>query len=184
MGNGFLNSECSTRYPRYSTYHDSKNSGAMSYLMHSRSKKILYFLDKVPTFMWMLILALHKALFCLEGLCMAKLMELQLSSHSCPWSASAILGGTIEVPTLSGKMQLQIPNRVEHGQLSVLRGKGLHKSGFLCFGGNVTERQRAILEEFEEAMIDENNTSAEGSCCGRIGLSVQLSQSSYLSCQY
>ncbi|KAL6572551.1 Chaperone protein dnaJ 1, mitochondrial [Orobanche minor] len=37
----------------------------------------------------------------------------------------AILGGTIEVPTLSGKMQLQIPNRVEHGQLSVLRGKGM-----------------------------------------------------------
>ncbi|KAK4483934.1 hypothetical protein RD792_011143 [Penstemon davidsonii] len=57
----------------------------------------------------------------------------------------AILGGNVEVPTLSGTVQLQ---------------------EFLIdlnIGRNVSERQRAILEEFEEEIIDENSTSAEGS---------------------
>ncbi|KAI3465188.1 hypothetical protein Pfo_021851 [Paulownia fortunei] len=87
----------------------------------------------------------------------------------------AILAGSVEVPTLSGKMKLRIPKGVQHGQLVLLRGKGLPKSGFLVYHGDqyvrfcinfpltVTERQRAILEEFEEEMIGENNTSAEGS---------------------
>ncbi|KAL3617848.1 hypothetical protein CASFOL_038169 [Castilleja foliolosa] len=87
----------------------------------------------------------------------------------------AILGGSVEVPTLSGKMQLQIPKGVQHGQLVRLRGKGLPKSGFwvdhgdqhvrfcINFPSNINERQRAILEEFEEAMVDESYTSAEGS---------------------
>ncbi|KAL8494776.1 hypothetical protein ACS0TY_025579 [Phlomoides rotata] len=83
----------------------------------------------------------------------------------------ALLGGSIEVPTLSGKMQLRIPKGVQHGQLVLLRGKGLPKSGFFVDHGDqyvrfcinlpptVSERQRAILEEFEKEM-DENNTSA------------------------
>ncbi|PIN13070.1 Molecular chaperone (DnaJ superfamily) [Handroanthus impetiginosus] len=87
----------------------------------------------------------------------------------------AILGGRVEVPTLSGKMQLQIPRGVQHGQLVVLRGKGLPRSGFLVdhgdqyvrfcikFPSTVTEKQRAILEEFEKEIIDQNSTFAEDS---------------------
>lgn len=86
----------------------------------------------------------------------------------------AILGGKVEVPTLSGNRQLRIPKGVQHGHLVVLRGKGLPKSGFLIDHGDqyvrfcinfplaVSDRQRAILEEFEEEIHDGNDTSAEG----------------------
>ncbi|XP_031406758.1 chaperone protein dnaJ 1, mitochondrial isoform X2 [Punica granatum] len=89
----------------------------------------------------------------------------------------AILGGKVEVPTLSGKTQVKIPNGVQHGQLLVLRGKGLPKHGFLVNHGNqyvrfrihlpteLNERQRAILEEFaKEEINNEKNASSEGKC--------------------
>ncbi|CAI9112146.1 OLC1v1012538C2 [Oldenlandia corymbosa var. corymbosa] len=82
----------------------------------------------------------------------------------------AILGGEVEVPTLSGKVQLQIPKGVQHGQLLTLRGKGLPKRGYFVDHGNqyvrfrvnfpvvLNERQRAILDEFakEEVSNEEN----------------------------
>ncbi|KAL3034485.1 hypothetical protein AAZX31_02G197100 [Glycine max] len=84
----------------------------------------------------------------------------------------AILGGKVEVPTLSGKMQLKIPKGVQHGQLLVLRGKGLPKHGFLVHHGDqyvrfrvnlpieINERQRAILEELAKEEIKEGNKSS------------------------
>ncbi|XP_042017959.1 chaperone protein dnaJ 1, mitochondrial isoform X3 [Salvia splendens] len=87
----------------------------------------------------------------------------------------AILGGSVDVATLSGKKQLTIPRGVQHGQLVKLRGKGLPKSGFMVTHGDqyirfciklpptVTERQRAILEEFEKEQSDEDNRSASSS---------------------
>ncbi|ESW13225.1 hypothetical protein PHAVU_008G178400 [Phaseolus vulgaris] len=84
----------------------------------------------------------------------------------------AILGGEVEVPTLSGKMQLKIPKGVQHGQLLVLRGKGLPKHGFLVHHGDqyvrfrinlpivINERQRAILEELAKEEINEGNSSS------------------------
>lgn len=87
----------------------------------------------------------------------------------------AILGGTVEVPTLSGKMQLKIPKGVQPGQLLVLRGKGLPKHGLLVDHGDqyvrfrinfptaINERQRAILEEFaKEEIVHDSSTSGEG----------------------
>ncbi|XP_020203705.1 chaperone protein dnaJ 1, mitochondrial [Cajanus cajan] len=87
----------------------------------------------------------------------------------------AILGGKVEVPTLSGRMQLKIPKGVQHGQLLVLRGKGLPKHGYLVHHGDqyvrfrvnfpieINERQRAILEELAKEEIKEgNSTSFEG----------------------
>ncbi|XP_028072490.1 chaperone protein dnaJ 1, mitochondrial isoform X2 [Camellia sinensis] len=84
----------------------------------------------------------------------------------------AILGGKVEVPTLFGKMQVKIPKGVQHGHLTVLRGKGLPKHGILVDHGDqyvrfrvnfptaVNERQRAILEELaKEEIIHENSTS-------------------------
>ncbi|XP_019459022.1 PREDICTED: chaperone protein dnaJ 1, mitochondrial isoform X1 [Lupinus angustifolius] len=84
----------------------------------------------------------------------------------------AILGGKVEVPTLSGKMQLNIPKGVQPGQLLVLRGKGLPKHGFLVHHGDqyvrfrvnfptaINERQRAILEELAKEEIEEENKSS------------------------
>ncbi|XP_031282673.1 chaperone protein dnaJ 1, mitochondrial isoform X2 [Pistacia vera] len=89
----------------------------------------------------------------------------------------AILGGKVDVPTLSGNVQVKIPKGVQHGQLLVLRGKGLPKPkpGFLIDHGDqyvrfrvnfpkaLNERQRAILEEFaEEEINNENSTSGVG----------------------
>lgn len=87
----------------------------------------------------------------------------------------AILGGKVDVPTLSGKMQVKIPKGVQPGQLVVLRGKGLPKQGlfvdhgdqFVCFRIKfptaINERQRAILEEFaKEEFTHGDGSSNEG----------------------
>lgn len=87
----------------------------------------------------------------------------------------AILGGKVDVPTLSGKIQVKIPNGVQPGHLTVLRGRGLPKKGVffdhgdqyvrfrITFPTELNERQRAILEEFEKEEIEHgNNTSIEG----------------------
>ncbi|KAG6648790.1 hypothetical protein CIPAW_07G169800 [Carya illinoinensis] len=87
----------------------------------------------------------------------------------------AILGGTVDVQTLSGKVQVKIPKGVQPGQLLVLRGKGLPKHGFLVSHGDhyvrfrvnfptvLNERQRAILEEFAQEEINHaNSNSIEG----------------------
>lgn len=88
--------------------------------------------------------------------------------------AQAVLGGYVEVPTLSGKTQVKIPKGVQHGQLTILRGKGLRKNGFFVDHGDqyvrfrikfptvVSERQRAILEEFAKEEIEQaRNTSPD-----------------------
>ncbi|KAJ3700189.1 hypothetical protein LUZ61_003894 [Rhynchospora tenuis] len=85
----------------------------------------------------------------------------------------AILGGTVEVPTLSGKTQLRIPKGVQPGHRVILRGKGLPRGPSearyldcgdqyvhfrVYFPSSVNERQRAILEEFAlEEATKENN---------------------------
>ncbi|KAK4276851.1 hypothetical protein QN277_014955 [Acacia crassicarpa] len=87
----------------------------------------------------------------------------------------AILGGEVEVPTLSGKMRVKIPKGVQPGQLLILRGKGLPKHGFLVDHGDqfvrfrvnfptvINERQRALLEELAKEEIKEGyNSQIEG----------------------
>jgi len=80
----------------------------------------------------------------------------------------AMLGGKVEVPSLNGKTEVKIPKGVQPGQVVVLRGKGLpDPSGYfgdqyvrfrIHFPSVVTERQRALLEEFavEEATKEQN----------------------------
>ncbi|CAH9129890.1 unnamed protein product [Cuscuta epithymum] len=82
----------------------------------------------------------------------------------------AILGGTVDVPTLSGTTSVKIPKGVQPGQLLVLRGKGLPRSGFIVdhgdqyvrfrikFPTNLNDKQREIIEEFakEEIMYGDN----------------------------
>lgn len=86
----------------------------------------------------------------------------------------ALLGGKVEVPTLLGKLQIDIPKGIQPGQTLVLRGRGLPKHGYLMNYGDqivrfqikfpvtVNERQRAILEEFEREEINRaSNSSSE-----------------------
>lgn len=85
----------------------------------------------------------------------------------------AILGGKVEVPTLSGKMQVKIPKGVQHGNLTVLRGRGLPRKGLFVDHGDqyvrfrinfpteLNERQRAILEEFTKEEIEHGYMSTE-----------------------
>ncbi|CAO2834438.1 unnamed protein product [Amaranthus hypochondriacus] len=85
----------------------------------------------------------------------------------------AILGGKVDVPTLAGKISLDIPKGVQPGHVQVLRGKGLPKHGYLVNRGDqhvrfciyfpkkVNERQRAILEEFEEEEIAREEESSK-----------------------
>ncbi|XP_060962764.1 chaperone protein dnaJ 1, mitochondrial isoform X3 [Cannabis sativa] len=84
----------------------------------------------------------------------------------------AILGGKVEVPTLSGKTQVKIPMGVQHGHLLILRGKGLPKPGLLInhhgdqyvrfsikFPTKLNERQHALLEEFAKEEINQGENS-------------------------
>nr|CAD1826950.1 unnamed protein product [Ananas comosus var. bracteatus] len=105
--------------------------------------------------------------------------------ETCISFTQAILGGKVEVPTLTGKTQVKIPKGVQPGQVIVLRVEvflimvmlaGLPKQVGLVdhgdqhvrfrvhFPSSVSERQRELLEEFamEEAM-QENIRFAEGS---------------------
>ncbi|GAU46203.1 hypothetical protein TSUD_401630 [Trifolium subterraneum] len=70
----------------------------------------------------------------------------------------AILGGEVEVPTLSGKMQVKIPKGVQPGQLLVFRGKGLPKHGYFVLNGDQYVRFRVnfpMTEHLEHGLIDQ-----------------------------
>ena len=76
--------------------------------------------------------------------------------------ATAALGGSIEVPTLSGKLKIKIPAGTQTGKLFRLRGKGI--TG-LRHGGagdllcqvkvetpvNLSKKQKQLLEEFADS---------------------------------
>ncbi|URD74994.1 chaperone protein [Musa troglodytarum] len=83
----------------------------------------------------------------------------------------AILGGTIQVPTLTGDVVL----KVKPGQKVVLQGKGIKTRSNSFYGdqfvhfsvtipANLSRRQRNLIEEFakEERGDDENNEAAAG----------------------
>ena len=71
----------------------------------------------------------------------------------------ATLGGTIEVPTLKGKEDLDIPAGTQHGEVFKLKGKGLpdirsYRNGdevvqiLVEIPKKLTERQKQLLREF------------------------------------
>jgi molecular chaperone DnaJ len=76
--------------------------------------------------------------------------------------AMSVLGGDVEVPTLSGKATLKIPAGTPSGKVFRLRGQGIvgiqnghrgdqHVRTFVYVPqGNVSERQREILEELAQ----------------------------------
>jgi molecular chaperone DnaJ len=71
----------------------------------------------------------------------------------------AALGGTIDVPTLKGTEEMEIPSGTQHGEVFKLKGKGLpdlrsYRNGdevvqvMIEIPKKLTDRQRELLEEF------------------------------------
>ncbi len=75
----------------------------------------------------------------------------------------AALGGTIEVPTLTGKVEIELPEGTQHGKTFRLRGKGI-KGIRSSYPGDLychitletpiklTEHQRKLLKELDESL--------------------------------
>ncbi|CAL5044984.1 unnamed protein product [Urochloa decumbens] len=85
----------------------------------------------------------------------------------------AILGGTVQVPTLSGDVVLKVKPGTQPGQKVVLRGKGIKTRNSSYYGDqyvhfnvnipvNLTPKQRELIEEFakEEQGEDEKDAKA------------------------
>jgi molecular chaperone DnaJ len=77
----------------------------------------------------------------------------------------AALGGELEVPTLDGRVKLKIPAETQTGKLFRLRGKGVTPvrgggvGDLLCrvvveTPVNLTEKQKALLREFQATVSD------------------------------
>jgi molecular chaperone DnaJ len=75
----------------------------------------------------------------------------------------AALGGSIEVPTLAGKVEIELPEGTQHGKTFRLRGKGI-KGIRSSYPGDLychitletpiklTEHQRKLLKELDESL--------------------------------
>ncbi|VAI69141.1 unnamed protein product [Triticum turgidum subsp. durum] len=84
----------------------------------------------------------------------------------------AILGGTVQVPTLAGDVVLKVKPGTQPGQKVVLRGKGIKTRNSYSYGDqyvhfnvkipvNLTQKQRMLLEEFEKEEKGEDDKDAE-----------------------
>lgn len=85
--------------------------------------------------------------------------------------AVAALGGEVEIPTLDGKVKLTVPKETQTGRRMRVKGKGVKSLRSSAMGDlychivvetpvNLTERQRELLEEFEQIStgLDGNQT--------------------------
>jgi molecular chaperone DnaJ len=79
----------------------------------------------------------------------------------------AALGTTVEVPTLEGREEVQVPAGTQPGTVVTLRGRGMPTVGRGRRGDqrvvlnvvvprNLDERQRALLEELRESLGEQN----------------------------
>ena len=76
-----------------------------------------------------------------------------------PWEA--VLGATIEVPTLDGKAEMKVPAGSQSGQRLRLRGQGLNKRGGgrgdqyvrlkIVVPGHPTEKEKKLFQEMADA---------------------------------
>ncbi len=75
---------------------------------------------------------------------------------------TAALGGTVEVPTLAGKVEIELPEGTQHGKTFRLRGKGIkgirssYPGDLYCHVTvetpvKLTEHQRKLLKELDES---------------------------------
>ncbi|XP_058091315.1 chaperone protein dnaJ GFA2, mitochondrial [Magnolia sinica] len=89
----------------------------------------------------------------------------------------AILGGTIQVPTLTGDVVLKVQQGTQPGQKVVLKGKGIKTRNSTFYGNqyvhfnvsiptSLTQRQRTLIEEFakdEQGEYDKGAAAAGAS---------------------
>ena len=89
---------------------------------------------------------------------------------------SAVLGGEVEVPTMTGRVALQIPAGTQNGRSFKIRGKGLPKVNSDSFGDlyttinirlpdSLNERERDLYKELRDlrsgaALTEENDAEA------------------------
>ncbi|KAE9590474.1 putative terminal organelle assembly protein TopJ [Lupinus albus] len=89
----------------------------------------------------------------------------------------AILGGTIQVPTLTGDVVLKVRPGTQPGQKVVLKKKGIKTKNSYSFGDqyvhfnvsiptNLTERQRELIEEFSKEEQGECDKQKAASASG------------------
>ncbi|KAL8136994.1 hypothetical protein V2J09_002995 [Rumex salicifolius] len=85
--------------------------------------------------------------------------------------SQAILGGTVQVPTLTGDVVLKVRPGTQPGQKVVLKKKGIKSRGSMSFGDqyvhfnvsipmSLTPRQRELIEEFAKEEQGENDIQA------------------------
>ena len=78
---------------------------------------------------------------------------------------TAALGGSIEVPTLGGKAEIELPEGTQHGKTFRLRGKGIkgvrssYPGDLYCHISietpvKLTEHQRKLLKELDKSLRD------------------------------
>ncbi|KAE9621481.1 putative chaperone DnaJ [Lupinus albus] len=89
----------------------------------------------------------------------------------------AILGGTVQVPTLTGDVVLKVRPGTQPGQKVVLKKKGIKTKNSYTFGDqyvhfnvsiptNLTERQRELIEEFSKEEQGECDKQRAASASG------------------
>ena len=95
--------------------------------------------------------------------------------------ATAALGGEVEVPTLDGKVKLNIPAGTQNGKKMRVKGKGIKSVRSSLVGDlychvvvetpiNLTDRQKELLEEFETIStgLDRSQTPRQKSFWERV----------------
>ena len=79
----------------------------------------------------------------------------------------AVLGGTVEVPTIDGAVNLSIPSETQSGKTFRLKGKGIKSYRENFFGDlyctvqvetpvSLTDEQKEILRQFDRSVYDSN----------------------------
>ena len=92
---------------------------------------------------------------------------------------TAALGGTLEVPTLGGKVEIELPEGTQHGKQFRLRGKGI-KGLRASYPGDLychiqvetpvklTEHQRKLMRELDESFKTGNHSPSNKSWSDRV----------------
>ena len=87
--------------------------------------------------------------------------------------AQAVLGGTLEIPTIDGKVKYDIPEGTQTGSVFRLRGKGIpvlngrgrgdqYVTVVLEVPKNLNQKQKQALKEFEKVTTEKNYEKRKG----------------------
>ncbi len=87
--------------------------------------------------------------------------------------AQAALGDTLQVPTIDGRVEYKVPEGTQPGTVFRMKGKGIQNVNGRGRGdqyvrvnievpSNLTEKQKRLLREFEDASTDDNQSRSKG----------------------